>query len=292
MNPGWPVRCCPKSAGISGISRCPPLHVVGALHSFLRSRSEANYCLAYWRYGLHVLVRPPIYGLDIVVDAAALPDKPNIDDVYVLDPVGSTIVAAGLSTVDGDEYYDGDERRILSVLDQRFAVLDPGIISTWNGSILDLPFLGARAAALGLALGLRVKPDRRKGPRRPRNHGTYRRLPTVQVGDADRSPGRPVCGAWHHQRHLDLRWVYGEHASTDELTDRDPRRGAHLARSLAERRWMRARRHLDRIPPPVNLTSYAWACLSPESETGPSVTIPRSARDRHPSAGSMAHRAF
>ncbi|MGI9596250.1 MAG: hypothetical protein ACR2QK_08825 [Acidimicrobiales bacterium] len=222
--------------------------------------------------------------MDIVVDTEALPDKPKIDDVYVLDPANSTVIAAGISTIDGDEYYDGSERRILSILDQRFAVLDPGIISTWNGSILDLPFLRARAEELRMGLGLRVRPDRRRGPRPARTH---RPQPSVQVGEADRGPAKPVCGAWHRQRHLDLRWVYGEAASTDELLDRDPRRGAHLARSLAERRWMRARRHLDRIPPPVNLSSFTWTCLSPESETGPSVTIPRSAKARHPSSGAV-----
>jgi hypothetical protein len=225
--------------------------------------------------------------LDIVVDANALPDKPNDDDVYVLDPSNSKVVAAGISTIDGDEYYDGNERRILSVLDQRFAVLDPGIITTWNGSILDLPFLRARAKLLRLGLGLRVRPDRRREPRSARRE---RRQPSVQVGNATIGPTRPVCGAWHSQRHLDLRWVYGETASTDELIGRDPQRGAHLARSLAERRWLRARRHLDRVPPPANLTSYAWTCLSPESETGPSVTVPMTAKARHPSSGAMLRR--
>ncbi len=237
-----------------------------------------------------MLVRPPIYGLDIVVDVSSLLDKPNgdpNDDVYVVDPSNSTVVAAGISTIDGDEYYDGDERRILSILDQRFAVLDPGIISTWNGSILDLPFLRARAKVLQLGLGLRVRPDRRRGPRPTRKH---RPQPTVHVGDPDLGASSPVCGAWHRQRHLDLRWVYGEGASTDELLGPDPRRGAHLARSLAERRWMRARRHLDRIPPPANLTSFTWTCLSPDSEDGPAVRIPASAKARHPSSGNMIGR--
>ncbi|MGH1493894.1 MAG: hypothetical protein ACRBK7_31625 [Acidimicrobiales bacterium] len=234
-----------------------------------------------------MLVRPPIYGLDIVVDVGSLPDKPNAEDVYVLDPSASTVVAAGISTIDGDEYYDGSERRILSILDQRFAVLDPGIISTWNGSILDLPFLRARAKMLRMGLGLRVRPDRRREPRSPAGD---RRQPSVQVGNAMLGPARPVCGAWHRQRHLDLRWVYGETTSTDELSGLDPRRGAHLARSLAERRWLRARRHLDRIPPPANLSSYTWTCLSPESETGPSVTVPTTAKARHPSSGAVLRR--
>jgi hypothetical protein len=230
--------------------------------------------------------------LDIVVDAEPMLDKSATDadpnGVYILDPLNSTVIAAGISTIDGDEYYDGDERRILSVLDQRFAVLDPGIISTWNGSILDLPFLRARARFLRLGLGLRIRPDRRRGPR---PSTTRRPQPSVQVGGAKPGTAKPVCGAWHRQRHLDLRWVYGEGASTDELLGPDPRRGAHLARSLAERRWMRARRHLDRIPPPTNLTSYTWTCLSPESETGPSITIPAAAKARHPASGSVFRQA-
>lgn len=235
-----------------------------------------------------MLVRPPIYGLDIVVDTSRLPEKPDSDDVYVLDPAQSTVVSAGISTIDGDEYYDGDERRILSILDQRFAVLDPGIISTWNGSILDLPFLRARARALRLGLGLRVRPDRRRHLRRI---GEQRNEPSLRVGDADGST-QPVSGAWHRQRHLDLRWVYGDASSADDLASLDPRRGAHLARSLAERRWMRARRHLDRIPPQTNnLSSYTWTCISPDAEDGPTVTtIPASAKARHPSAGPTLHR--
>lgn len=231
-----------------------------------------------------MLVRPPIYGLDIVVDAKSLPDKPNIDGIYVLDPSASTVVGAGISTIDGDERYEGDERRILSILDQRFAVLDPGIISTWNGSILDLPILRARARMLQIGLGLRIRPERRRSPR---SIGRHRTQQTVQVGDATLGTGRPVFGAWHRQRHLDLRWVYSEDASTDELLGPDPTRGAHLARSLAERRWTRARRHLDRMPPPAELTSFAWTCMEPELEDGPAVNIPMSAKARHPSAGHM-----
>lgn len=202
----------------------------------------------------------------------------------MLDPYDSVIVGAGLSTVDGDEFYDGSERRILSILDQRFAVLEPGIISTWNGSILDLPLLRARAKALELGLGLRIRPDRRRTLRFGGRSETTN-PPTVQVGRTPAGGARPMSGAWHRQRHLDLRWVYDQATSADELTSPDPCRGAHLARSLAERRWSRARRHLDRIPPPQPLTSYTWTCLSADGEIGPTVTVPESAKRRHPSSG-------
>ncbi|MEM7271887.1 MAG: hypothetical protein AAF547_02300 [Actinomycetota bacterium] len=235
-----------------------------------------------------MLVRPPIYGLDIVVDTSALPDEPDADNVYLLDPTASSVVAAGISTIDGDEYYDGDERRILAVLDQRFAVLDPGIITTWNGSLLDLPFLRARARALRLGLGLRLRNDRRRHHRRPRDR---RPAPSVRVGDQRDRTAPPVSGAWHRQRHLDLRWVYGDPTAADELLGMDPRRGAHLARSLAERRWARARRHLDRIPPQAELDRYTWTSLALDAEDGPTVTrIPASAKARHPSSGTMLRR--
>lgn len=206
-----------------------------------------------------VLVKPPIYGLDIAFETRPVPDEGPHDGMMSLESHERVIVAAGLSTIDGDEYYDGSERRILSVLDQRFAVLDPGIITTWNGSVVGLPLLRARARSLHLGLGLRLRPDRRSN--------------------------RRLAGAWHRQRHLDLRWVYDdpEPGPDPAANSADPCRGAHLARSLAERRWNRARRHLDRVPPAEELTSYAWTCLSDEAETGPMVTIPRAAKLRHPS---------
>ncbi len=247
--------------------------------------------------GFIVLVKPPIYGLDIAFECRSIGGRPHgqppgntrhggapKDEVVVLDPYDSVIVGAGLSTVDGDEFYDGSERRILSILDQRFAVLDPGIITTWNGSILDLPLLRARAKALELGLGLRIRPDRRRNLRLVGRSDTDQR-PAFQVGRTPAGGARPMSGAWHQQRHLDLRWVYDHVASADELASPDPCRGAHLARSLAERRWNRARRHLDRIPPPQALTSYTWTCLSADGEIGPTVTVPESAKRRHPSSG-------
>lgn len=242
-----------------------------------------------------MLVKPPVYGLDIAFRSREVDRDRPLDDpengVVVLDPYDSVIVGAGVSTVDGDEFYDGPERRILSILDQRFAVLDPGIIATWNGSILDLPLLRARARALSLGLGLRIRPDRRRTLRLVGRSGAGAGpRPSVQVGRTPAGGVRPVSGAWHQQRHLDLRWVYDDMGSADDLGSPDPCRGAHLARSLAERRWNRARRHLDRVPPPPPLTSYAWACLAEEAEDGPMVTVPESAKLRHPSSGMAIRR--
>ncbi len=235
-----------------------------------------------------MLVKPPLYGLAIAFDRPPGPTDPptGVDGAIVLDPFASVIVGAGLSTIDGDEYYDGPERRILSLLDQRFAVLEPGIITTWNGSILDLPLLGARARALDIGLGLRIRPDRRRSLRLVgRTDPPPAQRPAYQIGGT-----RPVAGAWHRQRHLDLRWVYGDVTASDGITSPDPCRGAHLARALAERRWNRARRHLDRMPPAQAMTSYAWACLDADAEDGPMVEVPESARRRHPSAGLATRR--
>lgn len=196
----------------------------------------------------------------------------------LLDPATSSIAAASISTPDGDEYYNGDEARILRILDQRFAVLEPGVVATWHGSILDLPFLAARSHALDIELGLRLKTDTRRGAGVTSvANGRQKRL---QIGNRHRQVRYGVCAAWHAQRHLDLKWVYRRsskalslNSGTDELTGLDPRRGAHLARSLAERRWRQARRHLDRVLPPTKMASYAWTCLTPELQAGPDLVI-------------------
>lgn len=199
-------------------------------------------------------VKPPIYGLHLAVRSGVI-DTPSLFDeaaspteALVIDPFDSVIVGAGISTVDGDEFYDGAEHGILSALDRRFAMLEPGIFATWNGSILDLPLLGARARALQLNLGLRIRPDGRRALHAVGNGWptTPAAPPPYQVGRSATGGTRPVSGAWHGQRHLDLRWVGACSGPSD------PCRGAHQARSLAERRWGRARRHLDRFPQPAS----------------------------------------
>jgi len=247
-----------------------------------------------------VLVKPPIYGLQVefrsgVLDTRTLFEDPAPDDeVVVLDPFDLVIVGAGVSTVEGDELYDGSEHRILSLLDRRFAALEPGIFTTWNGSILDLPLLRARARALQLELGLRIRPDRRRplwavtgaapaGPRRS----------SYQVGLTPGGGTRPVWGAWHQQRHLDLRWA-GEPGSDESVAATDPCRGAHQARALAERRWNRIGRHLDGVP-----SGRATGSSPPAPGPGVMVLAHRAAdlafgldhsleasRARHPSNGS------
>ncbi len=210
--------------------------------------------------------KPPIYGFEIAFTSP--PDERSDHELpdRFLDPYASEIVAAGLSTPGGEELIEGSEADILSSLDRRFAELEPGIISTWNGSIVGLPLLRARARANELRLGLRIHADRRRRLRAV-DPAVASSQPTVQIGSTPAGGVRPVAAAWHGQRHLDLRWVCGDPA--DEL-DQDPCRTALLARSLTDRRWARAHRHLDRVPglvdPPV---------------------VPQAAVLRHPSVASV-----
>lgn len=234
--------------------------------------------------GFNVQVKPPIYGLQLafrsgVIDTRSLFDEPvPASEVVVLDPFDATIVAAGISTPDGDELYDGAEQRILSILDRRFAALEAGIFATWNGSVLDLPLLRARARALQLDLGLRIRPDRRGSLRAVDGRVADPTPAPYQVGRAAGGGPRPVSGAWHDQRHLDLRRVGAHYDSPD------PCRGAHQARSLADRRWNRARRHLDRFPNPTTPVegTMALARFAAESVFGPGDSLD-GARARHPS---------
>ncbi|HEX6166241.1 MAG TPA: hypothetical protein VFZ30_05630 [Acidimicrobiales bacterium] len=122
------------------------------------------------------------YGLDIETDTA-------IDG---LDPAVSPVVAAALSTPEGDEVFTGPEAGILAALDRRLRALPAGVLATWNGAAFDLPFLGDRAAACDVGLGLRLVPD-----------------PTVVLG---RGPLRghrcAYRAAWHQHDHLDAYRVY------------------------------------------------------------------------------------
>lgn len=181
---------------------------------------------------------PPIYGIDVITDAVG----------SSIDATSDRIVAIGLSLSTATELFDGPERDLLSLLDERLEGLPVGIIATYNGSLLDLPLIARRARERGLDLGLRLRADRRAAPESP-------------LADLDHA----VCGAWGPHQHLDLRRVYDEGRRpkrgrfdpemlmpvADELTDRDPCRDATLARRLSERRWAQAKKFVDRMPLPA-----------------------------------------
>ena len=82
----------------------------------------------------------------------------------------------------------------------------------------------------------------------------------------------PWLVSWHGHRHLDLKRVYASEGrrrlnrrgkvdpetfipAADPLANRQPQRDAKLARSLAERRWSQAKRHVDQLPDRTQSTS-------------------------------------
>lgn len=182
--------------------------------------------------------QPLVYGFDLCTDTTG----------SAIDPAINRITKIGLSTPAGEEIYDGEEGEILHLVDHRLAVLPPGVLVTWQGSILDLPLFTARAAATGLESGLRLRPD-------------HRPAPASVLLDIE----HPWCSDWYSHRHLELRRVYDTGnrwwnpmrnkldpesmiPPPDALVCRDPSRDARLARVLAERRWPQARKYVDRMP--------------------------------------------
>lgn len=185
---------------------------------------------------------PAVYGLDLVTDATG----PSVD------PATNRIMAVGLSSARADERFDGDERELLAALDTRLMALPAGVVVTWHGSVLAIPLLAARARVQRIRLGLVLEADRRSAPPSP----------VLGVETAVRS-------RWGNHAVLDLQRVYEPEVSrwrlrrrerdpetlippADELTPRDPCRDARLVRSLAERRWSRARRYIDSVSTTAN----------------------------------------
>jgi len=181
---------------------------------------------------------PMIYGFDLITDASD----------HDVNPFGHRIVAIGLSTPSGTDLFEGPEAEIIRDVDEVLATWPVGVVVTWNGSLLDLPFFAARAAAHRLSTGLVLQVDARRAIASP--------IPVLE---------HACIAAWHDHRHLDLsrvyqqaspRWRVGmrrgiDHESmippSDDLAARDPRRDACLARSLTERRWSQARKHCDTL---------------------------------------------
>ncbi len=174
---------------------------------------------------------PPVYGLDIAVDA---------DSVPVAAP-RTTVTDVALSVGSLCHRWNGHEADALDALADQLARLEPGVVVTWNGSLLVLPLLGYRAVSHGVDLGLRLR-DGEPWGQQPLIEGMY----------------LPAEGSIGAHRHLDLRRLYagdrrfGRQGESDlpwpdDLCDHDPRTDARLLRSMAQRRWSRALRHIDPI---------------------------------------------
>jgi hypothetical protein len=189
-----------------------------------------------------------LYGLDIETDT-------TIDG---LDPQHSQVVAASVSTDEGQLVFRGPEPDLLRSLDRYLASLPPGVLVTWNGSGFDLPFLADRARTRRVKVGLRLRADAALPHRHAPIHGH----------DA------PYRATWHGHGHLDACCLYRTllpegkscglkpvaldaglpvvHADTTAIHLLDPQRldryvasDAWLARELGQRAWADAGRVID-----------------------------------------------
>lgn len=132
----------------------------------------------------------PVYGLDIETDTAQ----------GGLDPRLSPVVAVALASECGVTVMRGPEARLLREVDSILALVEPGVLVTWNGSGFDLPFLADRAGRHGIQLGLRLQLDAgivRSHPPLPGHAGFYR-------------------ATWYGHDHLDAYLAYRALAGADE----------------------------------------------------------------------------
>jgi len=112
-----------------------------------------------------------------------------------LDPTDSAVVAVALAFDDAPPlvFDDPDESVLLRAVDAALRERT-GLLLTWNGAGFDLPFVAARAEALGIELGLRTSRD-----------GS---LPVKYAS----SPGLggPVRASWWGCAHVDVAHLYRE----------------------------------------------------------------------------------
>jgi uncharacterized protein YprB with RNaseH-like and TPR domain len=197
-----------------------------------------------------------LYGLDIETDTSA----------DGLDPGVARVVAVAVSSeAGGDVVLTGPEAGVLAALDAHLDDLPAGVLVTWNGGAFDLPFLAARAAVIGVPLGLELAwdPSGYRAGRTPLPGalGTYAagwyghehvdayRAWRTRLAAPDES-----CGLKAVARSLGLDAVeVDDVALLHELPVGELRRyvasDASLTRRLAELRWSDVRRCIDRLPP-------------------------------------------
>ena len=172
---------------------------------------------------------PAFYGLDIETDTS----------VDGLDPTVAAVVAVAIASAGPTVLFRGDEGQILAALADHVRRLPVGIITTWNGTSFDLPFLAERALRLGIDIGLdgwRSDIDPAAAWLGHRHVAGYR-LYRSDVGRA-----LPVsCGLKRMARLVGLDPVEVDAARIHELDadviDRYVASDAELARALLIRRW-------------------------------------------------------
>lgn len=126
-----------------------------------------------------------IYGLDIETDTA-------IDG---RDPRVAGVIAVAVADAEGPiAVFRGDERAMLEATISLIANLPPGVVTTWNGSGFDLPFIAERCLRLRVALpwGLHETELPGKYSAIPGRAGRYR----VSFGS---------------HSHADIAWAYEDH---------------------------------------------------------------------------------
>jgi uncharacterized protein YprB with RNaseH-like and TPR domain len=201
--------------------------------------------------------RRPLYGLDIETDTS--------DDG--LDPGVARVVAVAVSSVVGGEVVlTGSEAGVLAALDAHLADVEPGVVVTWNGGAFDLPFLAARAAVVGVALGLELawEPAAYRLGRTPlpgslgvyaagwygHDHlDAYRAWRTVGLAAADEPCGLKAVARAEGLSAVEVDDVSQLHAVPLGELRRYVASDAALARQLAEHHWSQLRRCIDRLPP-------------------------------------------
>lgn len=103
-----------------------------------------------------------VYALDIETDTSELTDAERAAGFTSrgLDPAITSITSiavAGLPA--GDLVLTGDEREMLTSLENALAHAPAGLLVTWNGAVFDLPFIDARSHRTGVRTGLTLTPD-------------------------------------------------------------------------------------------------------------------------------------
>ena len=193
-----------------------------------------------------------MYGLDIETDTES----------GGLDPAAAGIVAVAIAGAGWSRVFRGPEADLLAATDRLLAILEPGVVVTWNGGRFDLPYIADRAGLLALPLGLGLEPMAAVAGSRdplPGHEGGYRarwhehaHLDAYQVYRADvgASLGLP-CGLKPLARFVGLEPVEVDRSRIHELAG--PQLEAYvasdavLARELALRRWPAAERAVDRL---------------------------------------------
>ncbi|HUP87666.1 MAG TPA: 3'-5' exonuclease [Acidimicrobiales bacterium] len=201
--------------------------------------------------------RRPLYGLDIETDTS--------DDG--LDPGVARVVAVAVSSeAGGDVVLTGSEGGVLAALDAHLGDLEPGVVVTWNGGAFDLPFLAARAAVVGVPLGLELAwdPAAYRLGRAPLpgslgvyaacwyGHGhldAYRAWRAVGLASTDEPCGLKAVARTEGLDAVEVSDISQLHAVPVGELRRYVASDAALARQLAEHHWSQLRRCVDRLPP-------------------------------------------